>query len=94
MNLRGCSNLQNANGIIRIEERIIGAIRDDVVELATHDLGGLFCSRLDGVVLGEVYVDDVNVGALAQLCGNLLLGGFLSANETDDQVVGIGGYLL
>lgn len=92
--MRECSALQNADRVICVEERVVGAVRNNIVKAATRDLGGLFCSRLDGVVLGEICIKDVNVRALAQLFGNFLLGGLLSANDTNDQVVGIGRYLL
>ena len=38
-------------------------------------------------MLGEVCVDDVDIGTVAQLSGCLLLGSGFVANQTNDQVV-------
>lgn len=49
--------------------------------------------HLDGLVVGNVSFQDVNVGAACELVGDCLVGcGFVS-DEADDDVVGVAGEL-
>lgn len=46
---------------------------------------------LQAGIVGEVSMDDVDVGTLAQLCCHLLFSGSLVADQTDDQVLRVFG---
>jgi hypothetical protein len=52
-----------------------------------NDLGSLGGRLLQAGVIGEVSMEDVYVGAVAQLRSNLLLGRGLVTDKTDKQVV-------
>lgn len=52
-----------------------------------NDLGSLGGRLLQAGVIGEVSMEDVHIGAVAQLRSNLLLGRGLVTDKTDKQVV-------
>lgn len=82
--------LQCANGRIGIKRRDQSSIGNQVIDATlANNLGSVDGGFFQGDTLGEVSVEYVEVGAVAQLGGHLLLGAGLVADQTDDQVLGV-----
>ncbi len=64
------------------------SIGNQVIDPAlSNNLGSVGCGLLEAGMIGEVCMEDVDVGALAQLGRHLLLGRSLVADQTDDEVL-------
>ncbi len=67
-------------------------VADKVVNTSlANNFGSVGSGLLQGGIVGEVSMDDVDVGTLAQLCCHLLFSGRLVADQTDDQVLRVFG---
>lgn len=55
----------------------------------TNNLGSVGCSLLQASITGEICVEDVNVGTVAEVCLHFRLRGSLVADQTNDQVLGV-----
>lgn len=81
----GPVDLQCSDGRISIKRGNQSPVGNQVIDAAlADDLGSVDGGLLQGGALGQVSVEDVEVGAVAQLGGYLLLGAGLVANQTDD----------
>lgn len=88
-------HLQSSNGIISVQTRHNRSIGDKVIDTSFADnLGSISRGLLEGGVLGEVALKNVNIGRTSQLLSHSLLRRSLVANQTDDQIIGIFGELL
>ena len=85
-------DLQFTNREISVELTDITCVADKVVNaMLAHNLGSVGSGLLQAGIVGEVSIEDVDVGTLAQLCCHLLFGGSLVADQTDDQVLRVFG---
>lgn len=67
-------------------------VADKVVNATVaNNLGSVGSGLLQAGIVGEVSMEDVDVGTLAQLCCNLLFSGSSIADQTDDQVLWVFG---
>jgi hypothetical protein len=81
-------NIQCADRSVGIKLGHETGIGNQVVDATVaNDLGRLGGRLLQAGVVGEVSMEDVYIGAVAQLRGNLLLGRSLVTDKTNDQVV-------
>ena len=81
-------DLQFTNGRISVELGGETCVGDKVVNATlANNLGSVGSGLLQAGIVGEVSMDDVDVGTLAQLCCHLLFSGSLVADNTDDQVL-------
>lgn len=80
--------LQFTNREITVELGDETCVADKVVNATlAHNLGSVGSGLLQAGIVGEVSMEDVDVGTLAQLCCHLLFRGSLVADQTDDQVL-------
>lgn len=85
-------DLQFTNRGIRVELGGEGCVADQVVNATlAHNLGRVGSGLLQAGIVGEVCMEDVDIGPLAQLRCHLLFGGRLVADQTDDQVLRVFG---
>ena len=64
------------------------SIGNQVVDTTlANNLGRVGSGLLQASVAGEVCMEDVDIGTVAQFCRHLLLGASLVTGETDDQVL-------
>ena len=81
-------DLQFTNRGISVELGGETCVADKVVNATlANNLGSLVRGLLQAVVVGEVSMEDVDVGTLAQFFRHLLFRGRLVADQTDDQVL-------
>ena len=79
---------QGTNGAEGVEQREVASACDQVVDATvTDDLRSFSKGLLQALVARKVASENVHVGAIAELCCNLLLGCAFVADETYDEVV-------
>lgn len=80
--------LHHVDGVIGVEERRESPVGNQVVDTAVADnLGSVGRGLLQAGVVGQVSMEDVDIGTATHLCRHLLLGRSLVADQTDDEVV-------
>jgi len=74
--------------VIGVELGRESSVGNQVVDATlANNLGSVRSGLLQAGVAGEVSMEDVDIGTVAQLCHHLLLGASLVADQTDDQVL-------
>ena len=80
-------HLQCANGSIGVQIGHQTSVSHQVVDATLDkDLSRVGSGLLQGVVLGKVCMEDVDIVTVTKLCHYLLLGGSFVADQTDNQV--------
>lgn len=78
-------SLQCADGAVSVQVGDVRSIANQVVNTTvTDDAGRVGSGLLEAFVLGEVCVEDVDIGTFAQLLGYLLLRRIFVADKTDE----------
>lgn len=88
-------DLQSADIVIGVElgrETCVG--NQDVDALVTHNLFSIGSGLLQAAVVGEVSMEDVNVGTVTQLRCYLLLSASLVADDANDYILRVRGEVL
>lgn len=78
-------DLHFTNRSISVELGGETCVGDKVVNTTlANDLGSVGSGLLQALIVGEISMEDVDVGTLAQLCCHLLFSGSDIADQTDD----------
>ena len=81
---RGGDDLQCANGSVVVQQGHKRSVSDQIVDASlSNDRGSVGSRLLETGVLGEVCMEDVNVGAVSQLGRDLFLGRHFVADQTN-----------
>jgi hypothetical protein len=84
-------DVQDTNRIELVVHGEICGVGNEVVEAPACDLCGVGGCGLERLVVVQVTIEDVDVGASRKFLGNTLLGPGLVADESDDGVVSVAG---